>query len=874
MTQISHNGLPIVQIIDDINKSLIQSDQLILEAPPGAGKTTVVPLSILSHQNWLDGKKIILLEPRRIAARNAAMRMASLLNEKVGQTVGYRMRGESAVSEQTRIEVITQGVLTRMLQVDPALESVGVILFDEFHERQLDSDLALSLCAYSNQLFREDDPIKLLVMSATLEQMPLDRVLKQAQVLRCEGRCYPVEILYRPVPAHSAKQNSRQINNKRQQLNQLLDHTIDTTLNALSQHVGSVLVFLPGVKEIKYCQHALTQQLKGDTRISVTPLYGGLSPQEQQNAIQPCQSGHRKIVLTTSIAETSLTIDGVSIVIDSGLSRHALFTPSTGLSRLITKAVSKATATQRAGRAGRLTEGICYRLWSEQDHHQKQEHTPPEIKQADLSDTLLQLAQMGITPDELDWLDRPPTAHINQAIDRLKTLSALHDECDLHNLISTPRGDAIAKLPIPALAASLLVGTTKHKPQAINTAISLVALILEGDILYSASQPISADITLRLDALKNHPKRDYQTHHSTIDLLRRRYKHTQSTTAGSTLTETNLGELCALALPHRIAKQVDPSGTHYKLASGETVTLVESDPLRKHQWLVVVDIFAQNHTLKTQNQFDRIRMAAPLAVEDLLNKQGPLGDLNLVQEHTCIGWQDNSEQLIATQALRVGCLVLSEKKLNDLTPEVKLNALLNWIKDTQLDCLPWDEQTKNLQARTALLNASEPNLLPDLSQQALQNKLEIWLAPYLNNITRQKQLEKLPLHQILLDQLDWQQKQTLEALAPQQIQIPSGSKVAIDYTQSPPVMAAKLQEMFGCTETPTINNGKTALMIHLLSPARRPLQITQDLASFWKNGYQEVKKENKAKYAKHPWPDDPLNAVATKLTNRKLREKE
>lgn len=885
MTKTSHSNLPIVQIIDDINENLTRFNQLILEAPPGAGKTTLVPLSILEHQqqcdtqikanehSWLKNKKIILLEPRRIAARNAAMRMANLLNEKVGETIGYRMRGDSAISEKTRIEVITQGVLTRMLQADPALESVGAILFDEFHERQLDSDLALSLCQYSNQLFREENPIKLVVMSATLEQIPLERVLPHAKILHCTGRCYPVEIHYRPAPKQNAKHNGLYSNSKRQQLNHLLDHFVDTTLNALSQHSGSVLVFLPGIKEIKHCHDILVKQLASDHSIEISPLYGGLSPQEQQNAIQPCRSGHRKVVLTTSIAESSLTIEGVSIVIDSGLSRHAIFTPQTGLSRLVTNPVSRATATQRAGRAGRLTEGVCYRLWSEQDHHQKQEHTPPEIKQTDLTDTILQLSQMGITPSELDWLDKPPIAHIKQAIEGLKTLNAINTESDLNSLISTSRGEAIAKLPIPVLAASLLVSTEQHKPQTIDTAIDLAALILEGDILYSASEPISADITLRLNALKNRSKQEFPAHQSTIELLRKRYKlKNNSSSSNNTLSDTNLGELCALALPHRIAKQMDHSGTSYKLASGEIVTLSESDPLRNYEWLVVIDIFSQNHARKAQNQFDKIRMAAPLTIDDLLNKQGLLADLNLVKEHTSIGWQDNSEQLIATQSLRIGCLTLNERKLNNLSPEVKLNALLTWIKETQLNCLPWDKETQNLQARVALINSTQPNVLPDLSKEALQDKLDIWLAPYLNNITRQKQLEKLPLHQILLDQLDWSQQQTLAARAPKTIQIPSGSTVSIDYTQQPPVMAAKLQEMFGYTGTPTINNGKTALMIHLLSPARRPLQITQDLASFWKNGYQEVKKENKAKYAKHPWPDDPLTAVATKLTNRRLRE--
>lgn len=883
MIDVTSLNLPINQITSEIHSCLAKSDQLILEAPPGAGKTTVVPLSILNHQthqsnskNWLKDQKIIMLEPRRIAARNAAIRMASLLGEKVGETIGYRMRGETKVSAKTRIEVVTQGVLTRMMQNDPELESVGAIIFDEFHERQLDSDLALSLCQYTNQLFREDNPIKLIVMSATLEKMPIDQVLTQAETLHCEGKCYPVDVIYRPIQQPQKPNNT--LYNQRARAQQLIAHTAETTLEALSLHSGSVLVFLPGIKEIKLCQTALETQLKNDSSILIAPLYGGLSPQAQQDAIQPCADGARKVVLTTSIAETSLTIDGVSIVIDSGLSRFGIFDHSTGLSRLFTKPVSKATATQRTGRAGRLSKGICYRLWSEQAHYEKQEHSPPEIQQSDLTDTILQLSQMGVTPDELDWLDTPPQGHIQKAIERLKTFNALSKESNPQNLITTGRGNKIAVLPVPALIASLLLGCEQHKPKALKTAIQLAALIQDGDILFSGSNSISSDITLRLKALREKPKREYPAHSATIDALLRHYKNqterdTDLASSNPYIDERKIGELCALALPHRIAKKVKQDSQEYKLASGEAVTLHENDPMRKYEWLVVLDVFIRNINTNTQNQPDVIRMAAPLSKESLLNEQGLLSSINLLKKQVDIGWQDGNEQLIAKQSLKIGRLTVSEEKLDNLTPEIKLNALLNWIKESELNCLPWDEKTLSLQTRVKLINEAGANSLPDLSQEVLLETLNDWLAPYLNNITRQKQLDKLPLYQILIDQLTWQQQQTLEQLAPTHITAPSGSKVAIDYTQTPPVMAVKLQEMFGCTETPKINNGKTALMVHLLSPARRPLQITQDLTSFWKNGYQEVKKENKAKYAKHPWPDDPMQATATRFTNRKLRER-
>ncbi len=834
-------SLPIDSLLTPIRQALGQHDELILEAPPGAGKTTRVPLALL-EQPWLGEQKILLLEPRRLAAKAAAQRLADQLGEPVGQRVGYRIRLESRISTATRIEVVTEGILTRMLQDDPGLEGIGLIIFDEFHERSLDADTGLALALQGRELLREGPPLKLLLMSATLDGAALSALLDGALVLRSEGRAHPVELIYSAPSRTDSPIEERVVSRIRQ---------------ALDRHSGSQLVFLPGQREIRRVMQLLDDSLPADPDRLVTPLYGDLPLSEQQRAIAAPEPGQRKVVLATAIAETSLTIEGVEVVIDAGLSRQARFDPGSGMTRLLTTRVSAAAATQRAGRAGRQGPGTCYRLWSEQQQVQLEPQTPAEILHADLAPLALQLLQWGVNdPSELCWLNPPPAAAYNQALDLLQQLDALESPAPGQFRL-TPRGEQMAGLPAhPRLAHMLLCGAEQG---LTDLAADLAALLSERDPLNTQQ----ADLQQRLAWLQN------QGGHGQAGRLHRLAKQYRQlcpdTPAAEKKTLTAAaapGYLIACAYPDRIARQRDNQKGQYRLSQGRGARLSEQDRLSRYDWLAVASLSSRQDSAT-----DQIRLAAPLdpGLFDTL-----LADLR--QTEQVVEWDTQQDRLIAEQRTRIGQLILLRAPATNLAPEHRTAALIDRVRSKGLTLLPIDDTTEQLRQRLAFVRRHdpEPERWPDLSDRALLASLEEWLTPWLDGVNKGSDFARLEMASILRSRLDWAQQQELDRLAPERLQVPSGSRIRIDYSQTPPVLAVKLQEMFGCTDTPRLGFNEP-VTLHLLSPAQRPLQVTQDLAGFWRGSYTEVRKEMKGRYPKHPWPEDPTTAPATARTKRASR---
>ncbi|MGB1256224.1 MAG: ATP-dependent helicase HrpB, partial [Thiolinea sp.] len=856
--------LPVEDVLDELKQQLAARDEVILEAPPGAGKTTLVPLALLDQQ-WLGGQKILLLEPRRIAAKSAAHRMATLLGEQPGQRVGYRMRLDTRVSHTTRIEVITEGILTRMLQHDPSLDGVGLVIFDEFHERNLESDLALSLCLKGRALFREQEndnatnkaesgehkPLKLLVMSATLDSGAISHLLNNAPVVSSAGRSYPVDIIY----GQASKPRER-----------LIDRMTITLQRAIKDNPdSSILAFLPGQSEIRRTAEALgewltTHKISG---VHLRPLYGNLSLAEQQQAIAPLPEsrvGEQKVVLATNIAETSLTIEGIDVVVDSGLVRSARFDPATGMTALHTSKISAASSVQRAGRAGRLRAGKCYRLWSESQQQQLAQHNEAEILSADLAPVAMQLLQWGVDdPSELDWLDTPPPGNWQQALDLLSSLGAIKQH-PAHTL--TEHGEAMSALPLhPRLAHLLLCGAAAGVTQ---TAAQLAAVLSERDPL-SRNAP---DISQRLEILsgdKPCPRQHQGWLHRTRQLARqysdqlRQHKAPTNGIAYLVPEEQLTGYLLACAYPDRIARQRHSGG--YQLANGRSANFSDRTPLAKQQWLAIAEVSSM-----AGGKSDVIRSATAL--------DAGLFDTALaecVRTVSIAEWDEKTGRFIAEEQEKIGALVLRRAKLNPIPQAAKQTALLKHVRKQGLSVFSWPKALTQWCARVKLVRATEGNNWPDLSQDTLLATLEDWLAPYLDGVKSANDFRQLDLLAILGALLSWEQQQQLNQLAPTRFHVPSGSAIAIDYTVSPPVLAVKLQEMFGCEQTPAVVNGKVSLLVHLLSPAGKPLQITQDLAGFWRTSYHDVKKDMKGRYPKHPWPDDPLIAIATRKTKARLQ---
>ena len=829
-------SLPIDEVLPALRLALAERHEAVLEAPPGAGKTTRVPLALL-NEPWLAGQKILMLEPRRLAARAAAERLASELGEKVGETVGYRIRLESKVGPNTRIEVVTEGILTRRLQHDPALEGVGLLIFDEFHERSLDADLALALSLNGRELFRDEQPLKILLMSATLEGERLANILDDAPILRSEGRMYPVTMRWgRPfVPGEFIE-----------------PRVVQTVLDAINDESGSLLVFLPGQAEIRRVNQQLADALGSRSDVLLCPLHGELDLGAQRAAIEPAPKGLRKVVLATNIAETSLTIDGVRVVIDAGLARVPRFDPGSGMTRLDTQRISRASATQRAGRAGRLEPGVCYRLWSEDQHAQLAAYGSAEILQADLAGLALQLARWGVTPEQLIWLDVPPGASYAQAQQLLERLGALREQK------LTSHGQAMAELPAHPRIAHLLI--RGQDLGLADMACDVAALLGERDILRGAG----ADVHSRLALLSGESRaaRGGQGGVQRAKQLARQYRGYLRGKATQPVTDPDhprwLGALLALAYPDRIALQRKPGGAEYRLANGRAAVFTESDVLMKHPWLVIADLGSRQGQRE-----ERIYLAAEFDA-GLLG--GVLSEQVSVVDQ--LDWDEREGVLRAERQRKVGELVLSREPLTGLDEAARTQALINLVRRKGLELLPWTPELRQWQARVALLRqldmqAQGQSEWPDVSDAALLAGLEDWLAPYLGRVSRLSHFANLDLSSIVHNLLKWPLPQRLEELAPHHIKVPSGSSVRLDYSEHPPILAVRLQELFGLADTPRIAGGRQVVKLHLLSPARRPVQVTQDLANFWKSTYDEVKKDLKGRYPKHFWPDDPLVAQAT-----------
>lgn len=851
-------GLPVEAILDSLKQQLSERHEVVLEAPPGAGKTTIVPLALLDEP-WLKHRKILMLEPRRIATKSAAHRMASLLNEKPGETVGYRMRLDTKVGKQTKVEVITEGILTRMLQDDPSLDEVGLVIFDEFHERSLESDLALSLCLKGRSLFRneksrEDDPLKLLVMSATLDSTGVSELLNDAPVVKSEGRTYPVDIIY----GQAAQPRER-----------IIDRMVATIKRALDENpASSVLAFLPGQGEIRRTADELSnwisdRKLQG---IHLRPLFGNLSIEEQQQAIAPLsgkEANDQKVVLATNIAETSLTIDGVDVVVDSGLVRVEKFNPATGMAGLHTVKISKASSVQRAGRAGRLRPGKCYRLWSADQQQQLVAHSPAEILNADLAPLALQLLQWGVdNPTELSWLDVPPTGLWQQGMDLLKSLGAVKREAN--GCVLTPHGQAMTSLQVhPRLSHLLLCGAAVG---SIKPATLLASLL-------SDRNPFSkdnADVSHCLDILSgksNCPPMHQGWLHRTRQLARQFEQQASrvklpSKVAYLITAEQLPGYLLACAYPDRIARRRHSGG--YQLANGRSASLTGHHHLANNDWLAVAEVSSMQG-----GKGDIIRSAVKLD-ERLFDSA--LGDA--VQQETIAEWDKKTNRFIAEEQQKIGALILQRIRLDSVPADAKSAALIQHIRKQGINLLPWTPELKQWCARVLLVRSNEGGSSgydwPDVSDEVLLATLEQWLGPYLNDVNLLNDFKKINLADVLQASLPWEKQQALNELAPTHLKVPSGSNIRIDYTESPPVLAVKLQEMFGCEQSPAVVAGKVPLLVHLLSPAGRPLQVTQDLAGFWRTSYHDVKKDMKGRYPKHPWPDDPLIAIATRKTKNHL----
>lgn len=833
--------LPIVDALPGLLAALRTDRNVVLEAPPGAGKTTIVPLALLD-QPWAEGGKILMLEPRRIAARAAARRMAGLLGEDVGQTVGYRMRLDRRVSARTRIEVVTEGMLVRQLQQDLELAGVRAVIFDEFHERSLDADLGLALAREVQDAFRDD--LRVLVMSATLDGDAVARLL-DAPVIRAEGRMFPVKTHYLG-PSEPRD---------------LIGNTVRAIGQALREEDGSLLVFLPGVGELRRVARALEDG--GLPRgVDLHPLYGDLSATAQDAAIAPAPDGRRKIVLATAIAETSLTIDGVRVVIDAGRMRKPSFDPASGMTRLQTLKVSAASAEQRRGRAGRVAPGVCYRLWSEAEQTGLVPASPPEIESADLAPLALELSLWGAAdPATLAWMTPPPAGAFAQARALLRELGATDDAGRI-----TAHGREMAAVPAHPRLAHM---TIKARSDGLEREAALITAILsERDILRPTPGHPDSNLKTRLRLVREGrlPKR------SPVLAAARQILGDAKADFG-VIDVHAAGRLLALAYPDRIAmaRMTMAAGgrseddVRYLLSNGRGAVLDAADPLASARFLAVA-------TLGGPRREGRIFLAAPLTRNDIDELFA-----EFIHTEAEVRWNSRSRAVVARRVTRFEALELEAAPLSNPAPEALGAAVLDGIREIGLGALPWTPEAETLRARVALCRRHDVTggPWPDLSDAALLATLEDWLAPFLGGVTRADDFRRVDLLAALRAQLNWTAQQALDRLAPTHVQVPSGSRIRLDYlTGDVPVLAARLQEMFGMEDTPRIMDGRVAVLVHLLSPARRPLQVTQDLAGFWRGSYAEVKAEMKGRYPKHYWPDNPLEAEATARVRPKAPRKE
>ncbi len=839
------SALPIDPLLPDLRATLRDYASAVLQAPPGAGKTTRVPLALLDEA-WLGDQRIVMLEPRRLAARAAAQRMAATLGERVGRTVGYRVRMDTRIGKETRIEVVTEGVLTRMLQSDPALDGTGLVIFDEFHERNLPSDLGLAFALETQSALRDD--LRLLVMSATLDGARVAALLDGAPLLTSEGRAFPVETHYldrMPEPHWRIE-----------------GHAVAAVHRALEEHEGDVLVLLPGAGEIRRAEQALADA-DLPPRTAVAPLYGNLPREAQDRAIAPSPAGTRKVVLATPIAETSLTIEGVRVVVDGGLARAPRFDVGSGMTRLETVRISAASADQRRGRAGRLGPGVCYRLWTPPVQAHLAPHTPPEILTTDLTPLALELAAWGVhDPSALRWLDPPPAAAFDAARELLTALGAL-DRAGPGGTI-TPHGREMAALGMhPRLAHLTLRG--RHMGVGA-TACDLAALLSERDLFRRQGDVHPpADLRLRLDLLARSDQtafsRGYAVARGAVHRVREEAKHWRVRLGlGDADRDVDAaGVLLAFAYPDRIAERLpgrdDRADVRYRLRNGRAAVLRGAGALGRADYLVAAH-------LDGRRSESTIFLAAPITraeIEEHFAEQITAEDV--------IAWDGDAGLVRARRQERLGAVVLKDGPLPNPAPIAVARALLDGVRERGLDALPWTKESRRLRERIGFLHR---HLLdwPDVSDDALLGTLDAWLLPHLVGMKRADDLRRLDLVQLLYGLVGWDRRVALDRLAPTHLTVPSGSNIPVDYGDpDAPVLAVRLQEVFGWTETPRV--GGLPLTLHLLSPAQRPVQVTQDLESFWRDAYFDVRRDMRGRYPKHPWPEDPLTATPTNRTKRR-----
>ena len=821
MDSLPSDSLPVDEALPRLKAALEARNAAVLVAPPGAGKTTRVPLALLDAP-WLGMSKIVMQEPRRLAARAAARRMAQSLGEAVGETVGYRVRLDTRVGPRTRIEVVTDGLFLRMLQDDPSLDGIGCVIFDELHERGIETDLSFALVREAQAVLRED--LRVIAMSATLDPGPVSSRLGGAPVVDSAGRMFPVETRYLD----------------HEPTGRLEGNVASVVRRALGEEGGSALVFLPGVAEIRRVEEALRD---AGENVDIAPLYGDLSPAEQDRAISPSPAGRRKVVLATSIAETSLTIEGVRIVVDSGQMRVPRFSSRSGMTRLETVRVSQASADQRRGRAGRLEPGVCYRLWTEEAQRGLLPFTPPEILDADLAPMALELAAWGTDGTTLPWLTPPPPASLATARALLRDLGAI----DAAGAI-TSHGRAMVRLgQHPRLAHLVLKGRELGQGRV---AALLAAILSERDFLRLPPGQRDVDLRHRVDlALAGKAPRQI------TEMARRLTPRQDSGTPDVAMT----GELLALAYPDRVGRRRPGSAGRYLLSGGRGVALPDGDAMSNEEFLVVAD-------LDGSSQDARVFLAAPITPAGIEEAYA-----DRIADEEVLRWNAQEGAVLARRQRRLGAVVLDDKPLARPDPEKLKAAMIEGVRQMGLASLPWSDDLQGWRQRVAFLRQQDQHW-PDLSDTALLAGLDDWLAPFLNDVSRRNHLSRIDLSAALRAMVPWDKQRDLDILAPTHIEVPSGSRIPIDYgNPAEPTLSVRLQEMFGLIDTPRIASGKVPVTIHLLSPARRPVQVTRDLASFWKSGYRDVKAELKGRYPRHYWPDDPLIAEATARVKRRPR---
>ena len=889
-------SLPASQIAVGVNEALHTNSSLVVTAPPGAGKSTLLPLTILSSLG--EGEKILMLEPRRLAARQIAERMAQMLGEQVGETIGYRVRFESRVSKRTRIEVLTEGILTRMIVDDATLDGVSVVIFDEFHERSINSDLALALTRQAQQIIRPD--LKVVIMSATIDTSNICAAL-QAPLIESEGRMFPVELHYA---------------DKDTDPRDIAAAAASTTIEAYKKYEGDILVFLPGQAEIEHCyellsksqhftaspsqpintsthQHLTTSTSQPTTttphHLTIHPLYGNLSPEDQRRAIAPSAPGERKIVIATPIAETSITIEGVRVVIDAGLCRQVVFDARTGLSHLETVRISMDMATQRMGRAGRVAEGVCYRLWTKASEHLMAEQRKPEIEEADLAPMLLDTAAFGESDAEaLPWLTMPPRAGVFKAKELLTALGAIDENGNITSIgkrmatlpchpriarmilattnltTSTPQGVHLSplgfcRLPEQEVHQQHLTTSTSHHTNT-SLACDIAALLEEKDPL---SETGGTDLTLRLSALRTARRKKQLGRWQRIAKIAAEYRRMAHTDEDNRdPAQTEVGLLVAYAYPERIAHSTNSIGG-YRLASGANVQLDAADQQSAHSWLAIASLYSAPGTT------GRVFLAAPIAPDDL--------EKEFVKEVDNIAWDTKQGCVVMQREQRIGKLILSQKPIHDADKERLKGIVCEAMKKDGLTMMAWSEKAvEQVQRRVAQVAAWHPEMaLPDVSTEHLLSTAADWLPFYLEEGGRVKtsvqELRKLNLADIIWNILPYEAQLEVDRLAPTHIEVPTGSHIRIDYRSGAeaPVLSVRLQECFGMERTPCVDDGRQPLLMELLSPGFKPVQLTQDLASFWQGTYFEVRKELRRRYPKHYWPENPLEAEAVRGVKRK-----